>query len=246
MTAKRLSRQQIAIWVFALIFAGVSFVLVFSGWSDGTSPANPRHGPTTRSSFTPAEGGAEVFTREQLAARFNRRVAEPNEDLSSELKPEVIRLMSYHMTASFDEYSHFRKEAGLPTLPDEPFRGNHDLVLSEMRRLTFRWDECQFLVVREGTQGYMLTHEGMAAVDRTRPNSLFPDFVSVPIPNDSYRVVCRVPVNFQEVTDGVTSGTYYIFLSNSLASGKWVIYKIGISSSGNNSEAWRKFVGPIF
>jgi hypothetical protein len=181
-----------------------------------------------------------------LAARLNRRVAEPDESLKEQLLPVAQKLMTYYTTATYDEYQRFRREAGLPELPEDRFQGNYDLVAPEMRKLKFRWDESVFMVVRRGPNSDMLIHDGMASSDLTRPGGMSPEMASVPVPFDSYRVVCRVPVDFPEPCDGVTSGTYYIFMSNSLPAGEWVVFKRGIASSGNHAEAWRKYVGGVF
>lgn len=190
--------------------------------------------------------GGELLSRAEIAERFKRRVAEPDPSLREELLGEVKRLMDLFVGTSFDDYARFRQEMGLPKLPDEPCRVNHALVSEHLRKLAFHWDRSEVMIVREGKRARMLIHDGMAFVDFPQPNRHLSDLITVPVPDDSFRIVCRVPVTFPEETDGVTSGVYYIYLSNSLPSGRWVVYKLGISSGESRYEAWQKYVGPIF
>lgn len=190
----------------------------------------------------------ERIAREEMARRFRMDVAVPDEGLRERVLPEVKRLMGYHLTGSFEEYSAYRTAAGLATLPDHPFRLNHEAAAEELRKLVFHWDASEVMVIGDGSKRYFLVHDGMSAVERMRRSGMAPDLEPVTLPRDSFRVVCRVPVTFPEPTDGVERGTYCVFLSNSTPSGEWVVYRLGIFSGGpgKNFEAWRKYVSQLW
>lgn len=248
MAASEYLVRRYLVWGFAVLFV-VALVMAVNGRRGVRLPFEmPSEVAVADRDGDRLVGAPERLTREEMARRFRMDVAVPDEGLRERVLPEVKRLMGYHLTGSFEEYSAYRTAAGLATLPDHPFRLNHEAAAEELRKLVFHWDASEVMVIGDGSKRYFLVHDGMSAVERMRRSGMAPDLEPVTLPRDSFRVVCRVPVTFPEPTDGVERGTYYVFLSNSTPSGEWVVYRIGIFSGGpgKNFEAWRKYVSQLW